>query len=93
MKKTNYFISLIYMLLSTPIMAQTNNAVNRDFNNNQMHIVTTGNNAYYYNTKDVNEVKFNGGKTIITSTNSESNDIYEGELSEIGYSHSTKPLD
>ena len=93
MKKTNYFISLIYMLLSTPIMAQTNNAVNRDFNNNQMHIVTTGNNAYYYDTKDVNEVKFNGGKTIITSTNSESNDIYEGELSEIGFSLSTKPLD
>ena len=92
MKKTNYFISLIYMLLSTPIMAQTNNAVNRDFNNNQMHIVTTDNNVHYYNTSEVAKVRFEGNKTFITSTGNSSDDIYDGNASSIGFSLKARPL-
>ena len=63
MKKTSYFISLIYMLMATIATAQTNNAVNRDFGKNQMHIVTTDNNVYYYNTADVDNVNLDNGKT------------------------------
>ena len=43
--------------MATIATAQTNNAVNRDFGKNQMHIVTTDNNVYYYNTADVDNVK------------------------------------
>ena len=72
MKQGNYFVSMIYMLVTgllMPLMAmaQVNNAVNRDFGNNQMHVVTNDNDVKYYNTKDVKEVKFDGSKISVSA--------------------------
>ena len=47
MKKTNYLMAMISLMIAIPMTAQTKNETNRDFNNNQMHIVTTDNNVHY----------------------------------------------
>ena len=93
MKKTSYFISLIYMLTATIATAQTNNAVNRDFGKNQMHIVTTDNNVYYYNTADVDNVNLDNGKTKIKTFGNQNEDIFDGNVGEMGFALKTKPLD
>ena len=93
MKKTSYVISLIYMLMATIATAQTNNAVNRDFGKNQMHIVTTDNNVYYYNTADVDNVNLDNGKTKIKTFGTPDEDIFDGNVGEMGFALKTKPLD
>ena len=93
MKKTSYFISLIYMLMATIATAQTNNAVNRDFGKNQMHIVTTDNNVYYYNTADVDNVNLDNGKTKIKTFGNQDEDVFDGNVSEMGFALKTKSLD
>ena len=93
MKKTSYFISLIYMLMATIATAQTNNAVNRDFGKNQMHIVTTDNNVYYYNTADVDNVNLDNGKTKIKTFGNQDEDIFDGNVGEMGFALKTKSLD
>ena len=93
MKKTSYFISLIYMLTATIATAQTNNAVNRDFGKNQMHIVTTDNNVYYYNTADVDNVNLDNGKTKIKTFGNQNENIFDGNVGEMGFALKTKSLD
>ena len=93
MKKTSYLISLIYILMATIATAQTNNAVNRDFGKNQMHIVTTDNNVYYYNTADVDNVNLDNGKTKIKTFGNQDEDIFNGNVGEIGFALKTMPLD
>lgn len=93
MKKTSYVISLIYMLMATIATAQTNNAVNRDFGKNQMHIVTTDNNVYYYNTADVDNVNLDNGKTKIKTFGNQNEDIFDGNVGEMGFALKTKSLD
>ena len=93
MKKTSYVISLIYMLMATIATAQTNNAVNRDFGKNQMHIVTTDNNVYYYNTADVDNVNLDNGKTKIKTFGNQDEDIFDGNVGEMGFALKTKSLD
>ena len=93
MKKTSYVISLIYMLTATIATAQTNNAVNRDFGKNQMHIVTTDNNVYYYNTADVDNVNLDNGKTKIKTFGNQNEDIFDGNVGEMGFALKTKSLD
>ena len=93
MKKTSYVISLIYMLTATIATAQTNNAVNRDFGKNQMHIVTTDNNVYYYNTADVDNVNLDNGKTKIKTFGNQDEDIFDGNVGEMGFALKTKSLD
>ena len=93
MKKTSYVISLIYMLMATIATAQTNNAVNRDFGKNQMHIVTTDNNVYYYNTADVDNVNLDNGKTKIKTFGTTDEDIFDGNVGEMGFALKTKSLD
>ena len=92
MKKTSYLITLISLIMAMQMTAQTKNETNRDFNNNQMHIVTTDNNVHYYNTKGVAKVRFEGNKTFITSTGKSSDDIYDGNASSIGFSLKAQPL-
>ena len=93
MKKTSYVISLIYMLMATIATAQTNNAVNRDFGKNQMHIVTTDNNVYYYNTADVDNVNLDNGKTKIKTFGNQDEEIFDGNVGEMGFALKTKSLD
>ena len=92
MKKTNYLMAMISLIIAIPMTAQTKNETNRDFNNNQMHIVTTDNNVHYYNTSEVAKVRFEGNKTFITSTGNSSDDIYDGNASSIGFSLKAQPL-
>ena len=92
MKKTNYLMAMISLMIAIPMTAQTKNETNRDFNNNQMHIVTTDNNVHYYNTSEVAKVRFEGNKTFITSTGNSSDDIYDGNASSIGFSLKARPL-
>ena len=91
MKYSKYFVSLIYMLMPLTAMAQTNNAVNRDFGTNQMHVVTNDNDVKYYNTKDVKEVKINGNKITVSANGAASDDIFGGNSSEVGFSLKTRP--
>ena len=91
MKYSKYFVSLIYMLMPLTAMAQTNNAVNRDFGTNQMHVVTNNNDVKYYNTKDVKEVKINGNKITVSANGAASDDIFGGNSSEVGFSLKTRP--
>ena len=81
------------MLTATIATAQTNNAVNRDFGKNQMHIVTTDNNVYYYNTADVDNVNLDNGKTKIKTFGNQNEDIFDGNVGEMGFALKTKPLD
>ena len=92
MKKTNYLMAMISLMMAMQMTAQTKNETNRDFNNNQMHIVTTDNNVHYYNTSEVAKVRFEGNKTFITSTGNSSDDIYDGNASSIGFSLKAQPL-
>lgn len=92
MKKTNYLMAMISLMMAMQMTAQTKNETNRDFNNNQMHIVTTDNNVHYYNTSEVAKVRFEGNKTFITSTGNSSDDIYDGNASSIGFSLKARPL-
>ena len=84
---------MIYMLTATIATAQTNNAVNRDFGKNQMHIVTTDNNVYYYNTADVDNVNLDNGKTKIKTFGTPDEDIFDGNVGEMGFALKTKSLD
>ena len=84
---------MIYMLTATIATAQTNNAVNRDFGKNQMHIVTTDNNVYYYNTADVDNVNLDNGKTKIKTFGNQDEDIFDGNVGEMGFALKTKSLD
>ena len=84
---------MIYMLTATIATAQTNNAVNRDFGKNQMHIVTTDNNVYYYNTADVDNVNLDNGKTKIKTFGNQNEDIFDGNVGEMGFALKTKSLD
>ena len=81
------------MLTATIATAQTNNAVNRDFGKNQMHIVTTDNNVYYYNTADVDNVNLDNGKTKIKTFGNQNEDIFDGNVGEMGFALKTKSLD
>ena len=81
------------MLTATIATAQTNNAVNRDFGKNQMHIVTTDNNVYYYNTADVDNVNLDNGKTKIKTFGNQDEDIFDGNVGEMGFALKTKSLD
>ena len=81
------------MLTATIATAQTNNAVNRDFGKNQMHIVTTDNNVYYYNTADVDNVNLDNGKTKIKTFGNPDEDIFDGNVGEMGFALKTKSLD
>lgn len=81
------------MLTATIATAQTNNAVNRDFGKNQMHIVTTDNNVYYYNTTDVDNVNLDNGKTKIKTFGNQDEDIFDGNVGEMGFALKTKSLD
>ena len=87
---------MIYMLVTgllMPLMAmaQVNNAVNRDFGINQMHVVTNDNDVKYYNTKDVKEVKFDGSKISVSANGAASDDVFGGNASEVGFSLKAKP--
>ena len=79
--------------MATIATAQTNNAVNRDFGKNQMHIVTTDNNVYYYNTADVDNVNLDNGKTKIKTFGNQDEDIFDGNVGEMGFALKTKSLD
>ena len=79
--------------MATIATAQTNNAVNRDFGKNQMHIVTTDNNVYYYNTADVDNVNLDNGKTKIKTFGNQNEDIFDGNVGEMGFALKTKSLD
>ena len=79
--------------MATIATAQTNNAVNRDFGKNQMHIVTTDNNVYYYNTADVDNVNLDNGKTKIKTFGNQDEDVFDGNVSEMGFALKTKSLD
>ena len=79
--------------MATIATAQTNNAVNRDFGKNQMHIVTTDNNVYYYNTADVDNVNLDNGKTKIKTFGNPDEDIFNGNVGEMGFALKTKSLD
>lgn len=79
--------------MATIATAQTNNAVNRDFGKNQMHIVTTDNNVYYYNTADVDNVNLDNGKTKIKTFGNHNEDIFDGNVGEMGFALKTKSLD
>lgn len=79
--------------MATIATAQTNNAVNRDFGKNQMHIVTTDNNVYYYNTTDVDNVNLDNGKTKIKTFGNQDEDIFDGNVGEMGFALKTKSLD
>ena len=79
--------------MATIATAQTNNAVNRDFGKNQMHIVTTDNNVYYYNTADVDNVNLDNGKTRIKTFGNQNEDIFDGNVGEMGFALKTKSLD
>ena len=92
MKKTSYLIKLISLMIAIPMTAQTKNETNRNFDNNQMHILTNDNNVHYYNTAEVENVRFEGNKTFITSTGKSSDDIYDGNASSIGFSLKAQPL-
>ena len=81
------------MLTATIATAQTNNVVNRDFGKNQMHIVTTDNNVYYYNTADVDNVNLDNGKTKIKTFGNQNEDIFDGNVGEMGFALKTKSLD
>lgn len=81
------------MLTATIATAQTNNAVNRDFGKNQMHIVTTDNNVYYYNTADVDNVNLDNGKTKIKTFGNQDEDIFDRNVGEMGFALKTKSLD
>ena len=81
------------MLTATIATAQTNNAVNRDFGKNQMHIVTTDNNVYYYNTADVDNVNLDNGKTKIKTFGNQNENIFDGNVGEMGFALKTKSLD
>ena len=79
--------------MATIATAQTNNAVNRDFGKNQMHIVTTDNNVYYYNTADVDNVNIGNGKTMVKTLGTTDEDIFDGNVGEMGFALKTKSLD
>ena len=79
--------------MATIATAQTNNAVNRDFGKNQMHIVTTDNNVYYYNTTDVDNVNLDNGKTMVKTFGNQNEDIFDGNVGEMGFALKTKSLD
>ena len=81
------------MLTATIATAQTNNAVNRDFGKNLMHIVTTDNNVYYYNTADVDNVNIDNSKTTVKPLAGSTEDIFNGNVGEIGFALKTMPLD
>ena len=87
---------MIYMLMTALLMpmmamAQTNNAVKRDFGTNQMHVVTRDNDVTYYNTSDVKEVKFNGSDITVSANGAASDDVFAGNASEVGFSLKAKP--
>ena len=96
MKHSKYFVSMTYMLMTALLMpmmamAQTNNAVKRDFGTNQMHVVTKDNDVTYYNTSDVKEVKFNGSDITVSANGAASDDVFAGNASEVGFSLKAKP--
>ena len=78
--------------MATIATAQTNNAVNRDFGKNQMHIVTTDNNVYYYNTADVDNVNIDNSKTTVKPLAGSTEDIFNGNVGEIGFALKTMTL-
>lgn len=84
MKKIGFISAILFLMgMSTNVMAQTDHAVAKNSDKNQVKLTLTSGDTKFYNTEDVQSIDIND--KLVQVTQAAGNDVFNNEVADISF--------